>query len=103
MHAALFAVSAIPKLRGGVALVIVLLVMTGLGRPARAETLEQALADAYLINPVLNAERARVRASGRAGRGRQIGPAPFYFGDRRLRLPEHGQRRLASSRDHRGR
>ena len=53
---------AIPKLRGGVALVIVLLVMTGLGRPARAETLEQALADAYLINPVLNAERARVRA-----------------------------------------
>ena len=29
---------------------------------AHAETLEQALADAYLINPVLNAERARLRA-----------------------------------------
>ena len=30
--------------------------------PAKAETLEQALADAYLVNPVLNAERARLRA-----------------------------------------
>ncbi|HML93503.1 TolC family outer membrane protein [Methyloceanibacter sp.] len=30
--------------------------------PAMAETLEQALADAYLLNPVLNAERARLRA-----------------------------------------
>ena len=30
--------------------------------PASAETLEQALADAYLLNPVLNAERARLRA-----------------------------------------
>jgi outer membrane protein len=29
---------------------------------AYAETLEQALADAYLLNPVLNAERARLRA-----------------------------------------
>ena len=29
----------------------------------RAETLEQALADAYLINPGLNAERARLRAT----------------------------------------
>ncbi len=29
---------------------------------AMAETLEQALADAYLLNPVLNAERARLRA-----------------------------------------
>ncbi|ODR97017.1 hypothetical protein AUC69_12875 [Methyloceanibacter superfactus] len=33
-----------------------------LGAPAQAETLEQALADAYLVNPVLNAERARLRA-----------------------------------------
>ena len=30
--------------------------------PAHAESLEQALADAYLLNPVLNAERARLRA-----------------------------------------
>jgi outer membrane protein len=40
----------------------VFLVITVLGRPASAETIEQALADAYLINPVLNAERARLRA-----------------------------------------
>src|SRR5262249_59193440 len=33
------------------------------GRLACAETLEQALTDAYLINPVLNAERARLRAT----------------------------------------
>ena len=31
--------------------------------PAHGETLEQALADAYLINPGLNAERARLRAT----------------------------------------
>jgi outer membrane protein len=49
-------------LRGGVVVVIAFLVVTVLGRPASAETIEQALADAYLINPVLNAERARLRA-----------------------------------------
>jgi outer membrane protein len=31
--------------------------------PASAETLQEALANAYLINPVLNAERARLRAT----------------------------------------
>jgi outer membrane protein len=31
--------------------------------PAAAETLQEALANAYLINPVLNAERARLRAT----------------------------------------
>jgi len=41
----------------GISLVAALLVT-----PASAETLEQALADAYLLNPVLNAERARLRA-----------------------------------------
>ena len=51
------------RLRGGVAFAIALLVVTVFGRPASAETLEQALADAYLINPVLNAERARLRAT----------------------------------------
>jgi outer membrane protein len=50
------------RLSGGAALVIAFLVAVVLGRPAHAETLEQALADAYLINPVLNAERARLRA-----------------------------------------
>jgi outer membrane protein TolC len=31
--------------------------------PASAETLQEALANAYLVNPVLNAERARLRAT----------------------------------------
>ena len=47
---------------GGAVLVFAFLVLSIFGRPARAETLEEALADAYLINPVLNAERARLRA-----------------------------------------
>src|SRR4026209_2627025 len=46
-----------------VALVCAFLVIAGCGRRAGAETLEQALTDAYLINPVLNAERARLRAT----------------------------------------
>jgi outer membrane protein len=50
------------RLSGGAAVVVVCLAAVVLGRPARAETLEQALANAYLINPVLNAERARLRA-----------------------------------------
>ena len=32
-------------------------------RPAGAESLQEALTDAYLINPSLNAERARLRAT----------------------------------------
>src|SRR5262245_9933548 len=32
-------------------------------RPAAAETLVEALSNAYLINPVLNAERANLRAT----------------------------------------
>jgi len=51
------------RLRGGVALLFALLAVACFGRPASAETLEQALSDAYLINPVLNAERARLRAT----------------------------------------
>lgn len=45
------------------ALVIAFLIATIFCRPASAETIEQTLADAYLINPVLNAERARLRAT----------------------------------------
>jgi outer membrane protein len=51
------------RLRGGAALVCAFLVIAACGRQANAETLEQALTDAYLINPVLNAERARLRAT----------------------------------------
>jgi len=36
--------------------------LASFGPAVHAETLEQALSDAYLLNPVLNAERARLRA-----------------------------------------
>ena len=48
--------------RYAAALLCVAFLLVSLGQ-ARAETLEQALADAYLINPGLNAERARLRAT----------------------------------------
>ena len=40
----------------------VLLAVSFAGSPAQGESLEEALADAYMLNPVLNAERARLRA-----------------------------------------
>jgi outer membrane protein len=68
------------RLRGGAALVIAFLVVSILGRPARAETLEEALADAYLINPVLNAERARLRAIDEQVALAKSGYRPFVSG-----------------------
>lgn len=68
------------RLRGGAALVIAFLVITVFGRPASAETLEQALADAYLINPVLNAERARLRATDEQVALAKSGLRPFVSG-----------------------
>src|SRR5680860_1273610 len=50
------------RLRCGAAVGLALLAATLVCGPAQAESLEQALADAYLVNPVLNAERARLRA-----------------------------------------
>jgi outer membrane protein len=50
------------------------------GRPASAETLEEALADAYLINPVLNAERARLRAIDEQVALAKSGLRPFVSG-----------------------
>ena len=50
------------------------------GRPACAETIEEALADAYLINPVLNAERARLRAIDEQVAFAKSGLRPFIFG-----------------------
>src|SRR5262245_14883989 len=44
------------------AVAFALLAVAGFGRQASAETLDQALVDTYLINPTLNAERARLRA-----------------------------------------
>jgi outer membrane protein len=68
------------RLRGGAALVLAFLVVTVFGRPASAETLEQALADAYLINPVLNAERARLRATDEQVALAKSGLRPFVSG-----------------------
>src|SRR5215470_6701971 len=51
-------------LRGGAAVMACLILGTLLSaRPAAAETLNEALANAYLINPILNSERARLRAT----------------------------------------
>jgi outer membrane protein len=68
------------RLPGGAALVIAFLVVTVFSRPASAETLEQALADAYLINPVLNAERARLRATDEQVALAKSGLRPFVSG-----------------------
>src|SRR5688572_23619626 len=68
------------RLRGGAALVLAFLVVTVFGRPASAETLEEALADAYLINPVLNAERARLRAVDEQVALAKSGLRPLIFG-----------------------
>jgi outer membrane protein len=50
------------RLLGGAGVAMAMLAVAFVCAPAKAETLEQALADAYLVNPVLNAERARLRA-----------------------------------------
>jgi outer membrane protein len=68
------------RLRGGAGFVLAFLVVSVLGRPACAETLEQALADAYLINPVLNAERARLRATDEQVALAKSGLRPFISG-----------------------
>src|SRR5262249_6520417 len=45
------------------------------------ETLEQALTDAYLINPVLNSERARLRATDEQVAVAKAGLRPFISGE----------------------
>ena len=50
-------------LQGGAAALCLLLAVSFCARPALAETLGEAMANAYLINPVLNAERANLRAT----------------------------------------
>ena len=69
------------RLRGGAAFVSAFLVITAFGRPACAETLEQALTDAYLINPVLNAARARLRATDEQVALAKAGLRPFISGE----------------------
>ncbi|MGC2409673.1 MAG: TolC family outer membrane protein [Methyloceanibacter sp.] len=51
-------------LRGGAAVIACLAIgAIFCARPVAAETLQEALSNAYLINPVLNSERARLRAT----------------------------------------
>jgi len=66
--------------RSWAALVSAFLIITECGCPARAETLEQALTDAYLINPVLNSERARLRATDEQVALAKSGLRPFISG-----------------------
>ena len=68
------------RLRGGAALFVGLLAIAGVCRAASAETLAEALADAYLINPVLNAERARLRAIDEQVALAKSGMRPFVTG-----------------------
>jgi outer membrane protein len=62
------------------AAILCVFLITACGRPASAETLEQALTDAYLINPVLNAERARLRATDEQVALAKSGLRPFISG-----------------------
>ena len=66
--------------RGGAALLCFLLALVFCDRPALAETLQEALSDAYLINPVLNAERARLRATDEQVAVAKSGLRPFISG-----------------------
>ncbi|MGH6866081.1 MAG: TolC family outer membrane protein [Methyloceanibacter sp.] len=69
-----------PWAAGGPAILLALLVSLACTRPAYAETLEQALSDAYLVNPVLNAERARLRAVDEQVALAKSGLRPFISG-----------------------
>ena len=55
-------------------------VLASFGPAVHAETLEQALSDAYLLNPVLNAERARLRAIDEQVAVAKSGLRPFVSG-----------------------
>jgi outer membrane protein len=68
------------RLGGGAALFVTLLAVAVPCRPVAAETLEQALSAAYLINPVLNAERARLRAIDEEVSVAKSGLRPFIGG-----------------------
>ena len=66
--------------RGGAAAIACLaLGVVFCARTAAAETLVEALSNAYLINPVLNAERANLRATDEQSRCRQVWLAPRHI------------------------
>ena len=57
-----------------------LLVLVFCHGPAAAESLQEALSDAYLVNPVLNGERARLRATDEQVAIAKSGLRPFIGG-----------------------
>jgi outer membrane protein len=68
------------RLRAWSAAVLTAVAVVSAGPSAYAETLEQALSDAYLLNPVLNAERARLRAVDEQVAVAKSGLRPFVTG-----------------------
>ena len=68
-----------PRRRAWIAAVVGVVALS-FAAPAHAESLEQALADAYLLNPVLNAERARLRAIDEQVALAKSGLRPFVTG-----------------------
>lgn len=66
--------------RGAATLLCLLLALVFCHSPASAETLQEALSDAYLINPVLNGERARLRATDEQVAVAKSGLRPFISG-----------------------
>src|SRR5262249_48483563 len=68
------------RLGGRAALLSAFLIITPCCCPVMAETLQQALTDAYLINPVLNSERARLRATDEQVALAKAGLRPFISG-----------------------
>ena len=69
-----------PRRHRACAAIIVGIAAFSFAPTAKAETLEQALADAYLLNPVLNAERARLRAIDEQVALAKSGLRPFVSG-----------------------
>jgi outer membrane protein len=67
------------RMRSG-ALAVLALAAVLLPASVQAETLAQALSDAYLVNPVLNAERARLRAIDEQVALAKSGLRPFVSG-----------------------
>jgi outer membrane protein len=86
------------QLRGGAALVFALLAVAAFGRPASAETLEQALSDTYLVNPVLNAERARLRATDEQVALAKSGLRPFVNGSADWDYVDQNSDRISTTR-----
>ena len=68
------------RLRRGGAFLCFALAASFYACPASAETLQDALSNAYLVNPLLNAERAKLRATDEDVSRAKAAMRPFVFG-----------------------